>query len=514
MEKAYDRVWKDGLHLKLQKSGVTGCMYQWISQYLTNRKAGVHVNGTYSCKKTLKKGVHHRGVLSPTLFLVFINDIVSNTPRKVQGAIYADDLVLWCSEEHLSTTNYRLQQALNTLEGWTNRWLVRINPRKTTYTIFSLSTKEQKATLHINGQTLLAEDNPTYLGVTFDKRLTWKQQTEKDEARAKVRLALMKKLAGTTWGADTMTLKRLYTGRVRPVLEYGMTAWGTTAKFNFDQVSKVQATRIIKGAMKSTPIMELETFTGLQLLDDRRDLKLPSQAAKFRRLQDHPMRQRLSQPTKGRLKRESFVHQSRVLERRQEDILDHDPKEIPPCLAVPAWSERTSPIIRCTIPGVGQKDSQNGPERQSLTHEYLETNYPKESWTLRYTDGSAENAVQNGGAGVYIQYAGGKEDKISLAAGLYSTNYKAEAEALRTVAAHIEVSTHASLNIVLLTDALSVLQALQSSRDTELNDLSTALASLCRRYAVTLQWIPSHCNLPGNEAADSLAKEGTTRASG
>ena len=79
--------------------------------------------------------------------------IPGNMPRKVQGATYADDLVLWCSEEHLSTAKYRLQQALNTLEGWTKRWLVRINPRKTTYTIFSLSTKEQKATLHINGQT-------------------------------------------------------------------------------------------------------------------------------------------------------------------------------------------------------------------------------------------------------------------------------------------------------------------------------------------------------------------------
>ena len=228
-----------------------------------------------------------------------------------------------------------MQQALNTLEGWTNRWLVKINPRKTTYTIFSLSTKEQKATLHVNGQTLLAEDNPTYLGVTFDKRLTWKQQTEKAEARAKVRLALMKKLAGTTWGADTVTLKRLYTGRVRPVLEYGMTAWGTTAKSNFDQVCKVQnqATRIITGAMKSTPIMELETIIWLQSLDDRRDLKLLKQAAKFKRLQDHPMGQRLSQSTKGRLKRESFIHQSRILERRQEDILDHDPKEIPPPLS-------------------------------------------------------------------------------------------------------------------------------------------------------------------------------------
>ena len=109
------------------------------------------------------------------------------------------------------------------------------------------------------------------------------------------------------------------------------------------------------------------------------------------------------------------------------------------------------------------------------------------------------------------------------------SNYKAEAEALKTAAAHIEVSTHASPNVVLFTDALSVLQALQSNRDTEhnhlsaavlqalqsnrdteLNDLSAVLASLCRGYAVTLQWIPSHCDVPGNEAADTLAMEGTT----
>ena len=58
---------------------------------------------------------------------------------------------------------------------------------------------------------------------------------------------------------------------------------------------------------------------------------------------------------------------------------------------------------------------------------------------------------------------------------------------------------------------MSILQALQSNRDTELNDLSAALVSLCRGHAVTLQWIPSHCNVPGKEAADSLAKEGTTK---
>ena len=134
-----------------------------------------------------------------------------------------------------------------------------------------------------------------------------------------------------------------------------MTAWGTVAKSNFDRVSKVQnqATRIITGAMKSTPIMELETITGLQSLDDRRDLKLLSLAAKFKRLQDHPMRQRLSQPTKRRLKRESFIHRSRILELRQEDIHDHDPKETPPPPPPPPHVLSFQPGVSELLPSFG-----------------------------------------------------------------------------------------------------------------------------------------------------------------
>ena len=104
-----------------------------------------------------------------------------------------------------------------------------------------------------------------------------------------------------------------------------------------------------------------------------------------------------------------------------------------------------------------------------------------------YTDDSGQIAVRNGGAGVYVQYPRGKEDKISLATGLYSTNYKAEAEALKTASAHIEVSTHTFHSVVLLTDVLSILQALQSNRDTDHNDLSAALASLCTSHAVTFR---------------------------
>ena len=101
---------------------------------------------------------------------------------------------------------------------------------------------------------------------------------------------------------------------------------------------------------------------------------------------------------------------------------------------------------------------------------WLQMSFKTESWTHVYIDGSAENAVWNGGAWVYIQYPGGREDKTSLTTDHYSTNYKAEAEALKTAAPHIEDSTHASHNVVLLTNTLSILQALQANRDTDHNN--------------------------------------------
>ena len=371
MEKAFDKVWKDGLRLKLRKVGVCRNMFKWISQYLNNRKARVHVDGQQSSKKVLREGVPQGGVLSPTLFLVFINDIMKDMPQKIQGAIYADDLVLWCSEEYLTTARYRIQEALNILDSWTKKWLVKINSSKTTYTVFSLSTKEQKKsiTLQLNGTTLNKEDYQTYLGVTFDPKLTWKQQTEKTEKRAKVQLNLMRKIAGSTWGADHQTLKTLYTGSIRPTLEYGIQAWGNTAKTHFDRVSRVQnqAARIITGAMKSTPIEKLETYTGLQSIKDRRDTKMLVQAAKFQRLPGHPMNARMKEGTKNRLKRNSFIHEKNKLLEQHPDLKNHEPKEISRCQATPPWLGKSRPTFSTSIPNILQKDAQSETEKK-LTH--------------------------------------------------------------------------------------------------------------------------------------------------
>ena len=147
-------------------------------------------------KRTPRQDVPQGGVLSPTLFLILIRGILHRMPQNIQVAIYADDLAYWCSEEYITTSNYSLQQALQVTESWAQSWLVKVNEKKTNFTIFSLSNQQQRVHLKVNGQTLHQEDTPTYLGVTLDRRLTWKKkQPQKNQARAKNRLVLMKKLS-------------------------------------------------------------------------------------------------------------------------------------------------------------------------------------------------------------------------------------------------------------------------------------------------------------------------------
>ena len=59
--------------------------------------------------------------------------------------------------------------------------------------------------------------------------------------------------------------------------------------------------------------------------------------------------------------------------------------------------------------------------------------------------------------------------------------------------------------VAVFTDARSVLEALTGDKEPELR---RKLRNLPLDHRVTMQWVPAHCGIPGNEAADCLAKQG------
>lgn len=97
----------------------------------------------------------------------------------------------------------------------------------------------------------------------------------------------------------------------------------TTATTNQQVLDKVQnqALKIITGAMKSTLIKIMEEITGTPL-SQRREAKALIKTGKFNYQPDHPMKQKLGNPTKNSLHRSSFVHEANVFQGQTATSLD------------------------------------------------------------------------------------------------------------------------------------------------------------------------------------------------
>ena len=75
ISRAIDRVWHAGLLHKLKSYGISGQIFGLISSFVSNRQLRVVVDGKYSQEYLVNAGVPRGSILSPTLFLPYINDL-------------------------------------------------------------------------------------------------------------------------------------------------------------------------------------------------------------------------------------------------------------------------------------------------------------------------------------------------------------------------------------------------------------------------------------------------------
>ena len=385
-EKAYDSVWKSNLLLKLSKNGVSGKMLQWFKNFLSQRYCQVRFGDTTSKFKQLQTGLPQGAVTSCSLFNLYINDLVPKLTKYegVNALLYADDLVLWSStpkSKPLKHIEHTLNSALEDLHQWCLENSMKVNITKTSCQTFSLCHKDIKPAITYNNAPLEHVSKYKYLGVTFDTKLTWKDHIADITARARGRLNILKRLAGTKWGCATSTLNSTYKTYVKPVMKYCCGALITAPQQKIMKLEHLhnQAMRMITGTVKPTPI------TSLLLCTSNMDFKseIIESALKIHEklnsLQDIQHFLSNSHHNRKLKTQESFLQKVRA-EKNRLDISWTTRKQLHPAkpLEIESINYNLELITLCNKEGMPKE------VLKQTTLETIENRYPLNKWLHQY----------------------------------------------------------------------------------------------------------------------------------
>ena len=237
--KAFDSVPHERLFVKLACLGIQGDILGWIKSFLRGRTQCVNVDGEQSGWCDVLSGIPQGSVIGPILFVVFINDM----PEEVKFnmcKLFADDCKLYGIVEKFEANT--MQQDLDNLQIWSNRWQLPFNATKCK--IMHFGAKNPRRNYRMGKHILEATDQEKDLGVMIDPTLKFHVHTAAATKKANQILGVVKKTYTTR---DAVSITTLYKSMVRPHLEYGNTIWGPFFVGDANSVEAVQrrATKLI-----------------------------------------------------------------------------------------------------------------------------------------------------------------------------------------------------------------------------------------------------------------------------
>ena len=235
ISKAFDRVWHKALLAKLPSFGFPPSLCNLILSFLSSRSISVRVDGATSEPFPISSGVPQGAVLSPTLFLLFINDLFLSTINPTHS--YADDTTLHASSSFRSPPSAQvrsisrttlcasLNSNLDTIYSWGGRNLVNLNSRKTQFLPISLSTTPSDFDITFDDSLLDPLNSINILGIIVTSNLSWQSHVSTIAKSASKKLGILFRCHRYF---SSEQLFQLYKGLIRPCMEYCSHVWGNS----------------------------------------------------------------------------------------------------------------------------------------------------------------------------------------------------------------------------------------------------------------------------------------------
>ena len=205
---------------------------------------------------------------------VIINDIPTPRDPATKSSIFADDSSAWRSGKNIGLLSREIQKHLDKVSSWADKWGFKLSETKTTAVLFTNSLKIDLSSikLSIKGINIKLANEAKFLGVTFDRRLTWGIHITNVETKCKKTINLMRSVSGNKWGASKKALLIIYRTLIRSRLDYGCEAYYTASKIHLAKLDQIQSAclRICCGAFKGTATSALQQDCGEMSLCLRR----------------------------------------------------------------------------------------------------------------------------------------------------------------------------------------------------------------------------------------------------
>ena len=253
--KAFDTVWHDGLLWKLrEKAKLSRPAIRWIASYLQDRTLSVRIGSTLSKEVPLSAGTPQGGVISPVLFIIFINDWTEGLPDSIQASQFADDLAIWRTgrinhgkdwEDHVRD----MEAGIQSIQDYCKCWFLKLNEGKTNLMNFSHRDWRVhggiKPCIRMGDKVLEPSKEVSFLGVTLTPKLDWRVHHERTLASARKKLNALRWLSGSP-GITPKTILKLWKMYIEPAVLYGcqLTTLGRHRDVHSIQVLQNQAIRL------------------------------------------------------------------------------------------------------------------------------------------------------------------------------------------------------------------------------------------------------------------------------